>query len=169
MLMRNVYSSMYATNYFYVLWRFSKAFIKFFTLSTTESSVDKSWGILHKVNLTRPSHSTPKACCYIYRLFCCYCAGKNSIPNHLFQIWWPTGCLAGQIWKLHFQDRLYHPMLVERNWMASFKNLTCIWSNSLRLKNAFPFCSDSIFSATICGFIFFTLIINSSRNPWNFK
>lgn len=148
---------------------FQKHSLNFLLFRQLKVQLTRVEGFYKKWIWPRPSHSTPKACCYIYRLFCCYCAGKNSIPNHLFQIWWPTGCLAGQIWKLHFQDRLYHPMLVERDWMASFKNLTCIWSNSLRLKNAFPFGSDSIFSATICGFIFFTLIINSSRNPWNFK
>lgn len=149
---------------------FQKRSLNFLLFRQLKVQLTRVEGFYIKWIWPRPSHSTPKACCStIYRLFCCYCAGKNSIPNHLFQIWWPTGCLAGQIWKLHFQDRLYHPMLVERDWMASFKNLTCIWSNSLRLKNAFPFCSDSIFSATICGFIFFTLIINSSRNPWNFK
>lgn len=149
---------------------FQKHSLNFLLFRQLKVQLTRVEGFYKKWIWPRPSHSTPKACCStIYRLFCCYCAGKNSIPNHLFQIWWPTGCLAGQIWKLHFQDRLYHPMLVERDWMASFKNLTCIWSNSLRLKNAFPFCSDSIFSATICGFIFFTLIINSSRNPWNFK
>lgn len=148
---------------------FQKHSLNFLLFRQLKVQLTRVEGFYKKWIWPRSSHSTPKACCYIYRLFCCYCAGKNSIPNHLFQIWWPTGCLAGQIWKLHFQDRLYHPMLVERDWMASFKNLTCIWSNSLRLKNAFPFCSDSIFSATICGFIFFTLIINSSRNPWNFK
>lgn len=148
---------------------FQKHSLNFLLFRQLKVQLTRVEGFYIKWIWPRPSHSIPKACCYIYRLFCCYCAGKNSIPNHLFQIWWPTGCLAGQIWKLHFQDRLYHPMLVERDWMASFKNLTCIWSNSLRLKNAFPFCSDSIFSATICGFIFFTLIINSSRNPWNFK
>ena len=149
---------------------FQKHSLNFLLFRQLKVQLTRVEGFYKKWIWPRPSHSTPKACCStIYRLFCCYCAGKNSIPNHLFQIWWPTGCLAGQIWKLHFQDRLYHPMLVERDWMASFKNLTCIWSNSLRLKNAFPFCSDSIFSATICGFIFFTLIVNSSRNPWNFK
>lgn len=149
---------------------FQKHSLNFLLFRQLKVQLTRVEGFYKKWIWPRPSHSTPKACCStIYRLFCCYCAGKNSIPNRLFQIWWPTGCLAGQIWKLHFQDRLYHPMLVERDWMASFKNLTCIWSNSLRLKNAFPFCSDSIFSATICGFIFFTLIINSSRNPWNFK
>lgn len=149
---------------------FQKHSLNFLLFRQLKVQLTRVEGFYKKWIWPRPSHSTPKACCStIYRLFCCYCAGKNSIPNRLFQIWWPTGCLAGQIWKLHFQDRLYHPMLVERDWMASFKNLTCIWSNSLRLKNAFPFCSDSMFSATICGFIFFTLIINSSRNPWNFK
>lgn len=110
---------------------FQKHSLNFLLFRQLKVQLTRVEGFYKKWIWPRPSHSTPKACCYIYRLFCCYCAGKNSIPNHLFQIWWPTGCLAGQIWKLHFQDRLYHPMLVERDWMASFKNLTCIWSNSL--------------------------------------
>ena len=51
--------------------------------------------------------------------------------------------------------------------MAAFKNLTFIWSNSLRL--AFPSRSDQISFPRIWGLIFFTMVLNSSGYPWNFK
>lgn len=54
-----------------------------------------------------------------------------------------------------------------KKWMAAFKNLTFIWSNSLRL--AFPSRSDQISFPRIWGLIFFTMILNSSGYPWNFK